>query len=107
MRTVVLMLLVALGLLWSANPPAYITAGAVRCGATRRGAEQVQVWCWSGLVYDATTAKSNSVFYVPMNGSAVENYNYEGDTITWEFTLSDKMRYTVTGNGSPVVAGEL
>jgi hypothetical protein len=89
--------------------PVYVTAGAVRCGAVRRGADQVQIWCWTGLVFSTATSQGNAIFPVPLEGTTVDTQKFlSGDTIEWTFTRSAiSIAYTVTGNGSPVKAGSL
>jgi hypothetical protein len=105
-----LLLLIAAGVLSAANPPAYISAGVMRCGATRRGATDVQIWCYTGLVFSATTYLRNLLISVPIGSVAIDRLEYNGtDTIEWTLTQGSDgvMNYSVTANGSVPVTGEL
>jgi hypothetical protein len=91
--------------------PAYSPrAGDMQCGAVRRAVDEIQVWCYTGLAYAPTTAKSNAIMKVGPTGGLIETYNFGNNTITWQFQLSttdNVLVYAVTSNGGPTQSGTL
>ena len=89
--------------------PVYITAGAIRCGCMRRSDTEVQIWCWTGIVYSASTALSNSLFKIAPEKMTTDTYNYGPDTVKWVFmSWPDKsVTYEATANSGSPITGSL
>lgn len=113
MKTFILLLMLA------ANPPVYISAGPMRCGAVRRGPEDVQIWCYTGLVFSAGTSMGNYLLPVRLEGKSILRREYaQGliiNIIEWTFTQgfdnngvsTGVLRYYVTATGAEPQTGEL
>ena len=108
MKRLLLLCVLFAGAALAANPPAYITAGEIRCGATRRG-EDVQIWCYTGLVFSVDTFVSNSLYRLHVWGVINKKIDHNGDLMEWTFTRGsdDVMHYSGYSNGVAVTPGEL
>jgi hypothetical protein len=91
-----------LSMLVAADPPTYINAGALRCGWTQRPNNQVQAWCFEGIVFNSETMRFNASYVLPPTGEpAIATYNYKSDVVTWKFSLTGTvLSYEVAVNGS-------
>ena len=103
-----LLLLLALALPLAADAPVYLTAGAMRCGAVLRGADQVQVWCWSGLAYAPSTAIYNNVIFTARVNPVECLSEWGEDVILWTFLDTDgTITYEASANGGTPIKGTL
>jgi hypothetical protein len=88
-----------------ADHPAYITAGALRCGWAQWPNSQVHIWCYSGTTYTPETLVCNKLDRLSTAGPIFESCNLPTtkDIVSWAFGLTNgKLTWNVTSNGAPL-----
>jgi hypothetical protein len=107
---VLLCLLFGLALAQAAQAPVYVSSPSMRCGMVRRASEMVQIWCWSGIVYNDSTALYNALHRVTIESPLSLGF-YESipdKAMAWSLEkVGEVINYRILLNSTEVATGTL
>ena len=87
MKLLIIALLCFVSATAATHTPVYITSGEMRCGMILRDPNQIQIWCWSGIVWAQETAILNFALYLGDSKRANTTLRYKSSSVACRFTV--------------------